>query len=73
VADAAVIGRDDREWQQAVVAAVVVRKGAEVSVEALRAFCGKRLAGFKVPKEITFVSELPRDAQGKLRRALLRR
>jgi acyl-CoA synthetase (AMP-forming)/AMP-acid ligase II len=68
VADAAVAAADDPEWQQAVVASVVVADGGQVSEEELRAFCRERLAGFKVPKSIVFVSELPRNPQGKLLR-----
>ena len=68
VADAGVGATDDPEWQQAVVASVVVGDGGKVNEEELRAFCRERLAGFKVPKSITFVDELPRNAQGKLLR-----
>jgi O-succinylbenzoic acid--CoA ligase len=68
VADAAVAGREDPEWQRAVVAAVVLRDGARASEAELRAFCRQRLAGYKVPKRISFTATLPRDAQGKLRR-----
>jgi acyl-CoA synthetase (AMP-forming)/AMP-acid ligase II len=39
-----------------------------VTEEELREFCRERLAGFKVPKAITLVPELPRNAQGKLLR-----
>jgi O-succinylbenzoic acid--CoA ligase len=67
VADAGVHGRDDPEWQQAVVAQVVLADGG-ASEDALRAFCRERLAPHKVPKAITFVSELPRNQQGKLER-----
>jgi acyl-CoA synthetase (AMP-forming)/AMP-acid ligase II len=68
VADAAVAGRPDEEWQQAVIAAVVLCDGAAVEEPELREFCRARLAGFKVPKEFRFVERLPRDEQGKLRR-----
>ena len=71
VADAGVAAIDDPEWQQAVVASVVVGDGGEVSEDELRAFCRERLAGFKVPKSIAFVQELPRNAQGKLLRRQL--
>lgn len=74
VADAGVAGVDDPEWQQAVVASVVVVDGTEPSEAELRDFCRDRLAGFKVPKSIAFVSELPRNEQGKLlRRNLTKR
>jgi O-succinylbenzoic acid--CoA ligase len=68
VADAAVGASADPEWQQAVVASVVIADGSAVTEDELRDFCRERLAGFKVPKTITLVSELPRNAQGKLLR-----
>jgi O-succinylbenzoic acid--CoA ligase len=68
VADAGVSAVDDPEWQQAVVARVVTGDGASVTEGDLRDFCRARLAGFKVPKTIEFVPELPRNAQGKLLR-----
>jgi o-succinylbenzoate---CoA ligase len=68
VADAGVTGVDDPEWQQAVVASVVVVDGAELREDEVRDFCRERLAGFKVPKSIAFVPELPRNEQGKLLR-----
>jgi O-succinylbenzoic acid--CoA ligase len=72
VADAAVIGRADAEWQEAVTAVVVLRGDAEVSADELRSHCGGELAGFKVPKRVEFVAELPRTASGKLMRRELR-
>jgi acyl-coenzyme A synthetase/AMP-(fatty) acid ligase len=66
VADAGVAAADDPEWQQAVVASVVLSDGQKVDEAELREFCRARLAGFKVPKAIRFVTELPRNAQGKL-------
>jgi len=44
----------------------------EVTPDALIAFCGDRLAGFKKPRSIDFVDELPRDAAGKLLKRKLR-
>ena len=45
---------------------------ADVRPSELRDFCRERLAGFKVPKQIEFVAELPRNAQGKLLRRNLK-
>jgi O-succinylbenzoic acid--CoA ligase len=68
LADAAVHAREDPDWQQAVVAVVVLAAGERVSEGDLRGFCRERLAPHKVPKAITFAAELPRNAQGKLQR-----
>ncbi|MCS7246482.1 MAG: o-succinylbenzoate--CoA ligase [Thermomicrobium sp.] len=68
VAEAAVVGISDLEWGQRVVAAVVLRTGANVSEEELVAWCRAQLAGYKVPRAIRFVAELPRTASGKVQR-----
>jgi O-succinylbenzoic acid--CoA ligase len=72
VADAAAVGRADAEWQEAVTAVVVLRERASVSADELRAHCASALAGYKVPKRVEFVAQLPRTASGKLMRKELR-
>jgi o-succinylbenzoate---CoA ligase len=72
VADAAVIGREDPEWQQAVTAVVVLESGSEVSPDELRRHCAESLAGFKVPKRVELAAALPRTPSGKLMRRALR-
>jgi O-succinylbenzoic acid--CoA ligase len=69
VADAAVVGRPDPEWGEAIAAFVVLRGPARE--EELRAWCRERLAPHKVPKRIEVVDTLPRSAAGKLLRARL--
>ena len=72
VAEAAVIGREDPEWQQAVTAVVVLENEAAVTPDDLRRHCAESLAGFKVPKRVELASALPRTPSGKLMRRALR-
>jgi O-succinylbenzoic acid--CoA ligase len=72
VADAAVVGREDPEWQQAVTAVVVLAPEAEVTPDELRHHCAQTLAGFKVPKRVELAAALPRTPSGKLMRRALR-
>jgi o-succinylbenzoate---CoA ligase len=71
VADAAVVGRPDAEWQEAVCALVVLADSEETSEDELRSHCSGSLAPYKVPKQVDFVSSLPRTASGKLLRGQL--
>jgi o-succinylbenzoate---CoA ligase len=68
VDDAAVHGREDAEWGEAVIASIVLSDGLAVSGEELRVHCAARLAGFKVPKRFEFVEAIPRSPTGKLLR-----
>ena len=70
VVEAAVHGRADPEWGEAVVATVVA--DPDLEAEELRAWCAARLATFKVPKEIAFTVALPRTPSGKVARKDLR-
>jgi fatty-acyl-CoA synthase len=70
VAEVAVIGMPDEKWVEA-VSAFVVRKG-EVSEDELVAHLRERLAGFKLPKRVVFVEDLPRNASGKILKRELR-
>ena len=73
VARAAVVGLPDEYWSEAVTGFVIAVDGSDVSGPELRVHCKTVLAGYKVPKVITIVDELPTDPQGKLLKRELRR
>jgi O-succinylbenzoic acid--CoA ligase len=72
VVEAAVVGREDPEWQQAVTAVVVLAPDAKVTTDELRHHCAATLAGYKVPKRVELAAALPRTPSGKLMRRALR-
>ena len=72
VAEAAVVGVAHAELGEEVAAFVILRPGAPAPPEDLIAFCRARLAGYKYPRRITIVGELPRSATGKILKAKLR-
>ncbi|MEZ5979455.1 MAG: AMP-binding protein [Planctomycetota bacterium] len=72
VLEAAVFGRADERWGERVCAAVVLRPGATLDVDALLAHCREHLAAYKCPREVRFLAELPRTGTGKIAKRLLR-
>jgi fatty-acyl-CoA synthase len=70
--EVAIIGVEDEKFGQRLKGYAVTTKGKKVSEDELKAYVKKNLAGYKVPREIVFVDELPRNATGKvLKRELL--
>jgi fatty-acyl-CoA synthase len=71
VREVAVIGIPDERWGE-LVTALVVTDGSAVTAEDLITHCRGTLGGFKCPKRVEFVTELPRTATGKLQKFKLR-
>jgi acyl-CoA synthetase (AMP-forming)/AMP-acid ligase II len=71
VAQAAVIGVPDERMGQAGKAFIVLAAGESVSSGELIAWARERMAGFKVPRSVTFIDALPLNATGKVQKDLL--
>jgi fatty-acyl-CoA synthase/long-chain acyl-CoA synthetase len=70
--EAAVFGIPSEEWGELVHAVVVVRPGASVSDADVTGFAREHLAGYKVPRSVSFLDELPRTGSGKILKRVLR-
>lgn len=66
VLEVAVVGVPDEGWGEAVKAVVALKKGKQVTEEELIDFCKDKLSGFKKPKSIEFLPELPKNNIGKI-------
>ena len=66
VQECAVVGIPDQEWGEIVAVAIVARRSQTVSDHDFQSWCRERLASYKVPRQIKFVRDLPRNAMGKV-------
>ena len=71
IADVAVIGVPDETWGET-LRAFVVRRDPALGAEDVTGFCAGRIASYKIPKDVRFVDELPRNANGKVLKTALR-
>jgi acyl-CoA synthetase (AMP-forming)/AMP-acid ligase II len=71
VAEVAVVGVDDEMMGQTIKAVIVPREQDALTVRAIKAHCHTRLASYKIPRDVEFVTQLPKTASGKVKRFLL--
>jgi fatty-acyl-CoA synthase len=72
IEEVAVVGVEDREFGQRLKAFVVPRNGSELTAQDVQAYVKQNLARYKVPRDVVFVEELPRNATGKVLKRELR-
>ena len=72
VSECAVIGRPDPRWDEVPIAYVIRRSGCRLEADELKAHLHAQLARYKVPRDIVFVTDLPRTALGKVQHFLLK-
>lgn len=72
VEECAVVAASDETWGETVHAVIVLKPGLEVNAEAIVSHCARSLAGYKKPRKVTFLAELPKTANGKIDKKVLR-
>jgi len=72
VSDIQVYGVPDRKYGEQVMAAIIIKKGAEMTEDEIREYCQGRIANYKIPKYVRFVDAYPMTASGKIQKFKLR-
>lgn len=72
VHEAVVFGVPDEKWGEAVNALVALKEGHQLTVSDVQEFYGKEIAGFRRPKHVEFIIELPKNSRGKIMRKEIR-
>ena len=73
VNEAAVVGVPDEKYGEALFAVIVPAPGAELDTGGMIAHCRERIGGYKIPRRMAFVDEMPKSAMGKILKTELRR
>jgi len=72
ISDVQIYGVPDRKYGEQVMAAIILKKGMEMSEEEVREFCKGKIANYKIPKYVKFVDGYPMTASGKIQKFKLR-
>lgn len=73
VVDVAVIGIPNEKYGESLLAFVVLGDGASLSIEELVEFCRDKIAGYKIPRQLEIIAEMPRNPSGKILKKELRK
>tara|TARA_B110000046_G_C13016371_1_gene408963 strand:+ start:659 stop:2134 length:1476 start_codon:yes stop_codon:yes gene_type:complete len=72
ISEAAVIGIPDDTWGEAVAAYICLRQGTQLGYADLKDWCSSRMSAYKIPKQLTILDSLPRNAMGKVTKLSLK-
>jgi long-chain acyl-CoA synthetase len=72
VIECAVVGVPDEKFGEALFAAIVCRPGVEITESDIIEHCRTRIGGYKIPRRMAFVEELPKSAMGKILKTEIR-
>ncbi len=72
IEECAVVGVGDDTWGEVVAVAVVTKRGVGMNLAELRTWAGERLSSYRIPKKLVVVTDLPRNAMGKVVKPLVR-
>ncbi len=72
ISDVQIYGVPDKKYGEQVMAAVILKKGVEMTEEEVREYCKDRIANYKIPKYVKFVEGYPMTASGKIQKFKLR-